>query len=498
LALIYLKIHSLNTKHTDSFAAILDELAQKTAALDPGMDTWQLMMQETIAYTNNFITETRSGSAWQNYDVVALKNKQDFQLADEGWSYAQILEEIGRTIDKPGLNPASGGHLGYIPGGGILPAALGDFMAAVTNRYAGVAYANPGAVDLEHALVRWMADLFGFPKEAGGTLTSGGSIANLAAITAARDAFDLRPSQYEQCVIYGSPQMHHCLHKALRIAGLEYAILREVPLNERHQIDATLLESIIREDKAAGLKPFLIIGSVGTTDTGSIDPLDALADLAEKENLWLHLDAAYGGFFYMLDAIKPLMKGIERAHSIVVDPHKGLFLPYGTGAVIVRDIATLHRSFWYQANYMQDTKDNDLGYSPADISPELTRHFRGLRMYVPLKLFGLQAFRDCLEEKLMLCRYFHENIKSTGFETGPEPALSVTYFRYVSDAINPDEFNKNLVDFVRNDGHVFLSSTTINGVFWIRLAVLSFRTKKHHIDKALAVLKEGVLKLSPH
>lgn len=469
-------------------------LEKSTEAMDPDNRNWAAWLDEVREYTYPFLEHTRKGPAWEPYVAGATSV---FSLEEEAAPLSAVLEDCHTQIDHRGLNPASGGHLGYIPGGGILPAALGDLLAAVTNRYSGMAFANPGAADLEDFLIRWMAALFTFPETSGGTLTSGGSIANLIAITAARDASGLRPAQWEKVVIYGSAQMHHCLHKALRIAGLGYATLREIPLDDQFRMQPHALARAIREDRLQGLHPFMIIGSAGTTDTGAIDPLDALADIAREEKIWFHIDAAYGGFFYLVPELRERLSGIGRADSLVIDPHKGLFLPYGTGAVLVRDIRHLLHSHFYQANYMLDAENARWNYSPADLSPELTRHFRGLRMYFALKMTGIGAIRACLREKWLLARRFHIQIGQLGFQTGPEPALSVCTFRYIPHQGDANTFNTRLMQALHEDGRVFLSSTTIDGQVWIRLSVLSFRSKRWHIDQALAMLAEKVSILQP-
>lgn len=470
-------------------------LESYTRHMEPSKAEWMDWLSEVSSYLNEFLVDTREGPAYRKPESGKSQEDYGFSLTPKGESLTSALDEMREWVDYTGLNPASGGHLAYIPGGGVLPSALGDLLAAVTNRYAGVAFANPGAVALEHFLIRWMAQLFGFPESTGGNLSSGGSIANLIAITTARDAKGVRPADYERLVIYGSARMHHCLHKALRIAGLGFSPLREIALDEQQQMIPEDLQHQIKLDKEAGLIPFLIIGSAGTTDTGSIDPLNALADIAEEEDIWFHIDAAYGGFFYLVPEVKSKLNGISRAQSLVVDPHKGLFLPYGTGAVLIRDIHQLHASQYYQANYMQDAAQADLGWSPADLSPELTKHFRGLRMYMALKLFGIQTFADALAEKIALCQYFHLAIQELGFVVGPFPELSVTYFRLAPPGRNANTVNRWIMDRVHEDGRIFLSSTSLDGQIWIRLAVLSFRSKFRHIEKTLDMLNDIVAKL---
>lgn len=405
----------------------------------------------------------------------------------------RVMDLVAREIDGPGLQAASGGHLGYIAGGGIYPGALGDYLAAVTNRYAGVHYAGPGAVHCENLLVRWMCGLVGYPEKALGTLTSGGSIANLVAIVAARDARGVRARDVERSVVYVTDQTHHCVRKALAIAGLAEAPLRAVGMDPSYRMDPGALAAAVAADRAAGLAPFLLVASAGTTDAGALDPLAELADVAEAEGMWYHVDAAYGGAFLLVDGMRERLGGIERADSVVIDPHKGLFLPYGSGAVLVRDPGHLRPSHGMRGVYLQDAADALDEPSPADLSPELTRHFRGLRMWLPLQLHGLARYRAALEEKVLLARLFYERVQELGYEVGPAPDLSVVMFRRVPrDGSDETESNRRLLAAILDDGRVFLSTTTIDGVFWIRVAVLCFRTHRDRIEAVLEVLAREI------
>jgi glutamate/tyrosine decarboxylase-like PLP-dependent enzyme len=252
------------------------------------------------------------------------------------------------------------------------------------------------------------------------------------------------------------------------------------------------LEKLIKEDKKKGLNPCLIIASAGTTDVGAIDPLNEIANIAIRHKLWFHVDAAYGGFFILTNEGKKKLIGIEKSDSISIDPHKGLFLPYGSGAVLIKDISQMKKSHSYLANYMQDALISTDESSPADLSPELTKHFRGLRLWLPLKLHGTKPFVACLEEKLLLTKYFYQEIQKLGFEIECEPELSVVTYRYIPKKGDPDLFNKRLVEEVQKDGRVFITSTMLNGKFTLRLAILVFRTHLKTINLTLKILKEKV------
>jgi glutamate/tyrosine decarboxylase-like PLP-dependent enzyme len=468
----------------------IKQLENESRKLEPTPGERKKIREKVINYTENFLNEIYDKRAF-----IASKEKgigiYDSPITEEPIDIDKALRIIEKNVDTPNLNPASGGHLGYIPGGGIYISSLADYMIDVTNRFAGIFFANPGAVRMENMLIRWMCDLVKYPKTAGGNLASGGSVANLIAITTARDAKKLRSKNYHKAVVYLSKHTHHCIDKALRIAGLKDCIKRYIPLDEKFRMIPVEIEKAIKSDKRKGLIPWLMIGSAGTTDIGAIDPLREIGAIAKRYKLWYHIDGAYGGFFILSETGKKKLKGMELSDSLVIDPHKGLFLPYGLGVVLVKNVRHLANSHYYQANYMRDALFANDELSPADLSPELTKHFRGMRLWLPLKIHGLKPFRAALEEKLQLAKYFYEKIKTLkGFETGPEPELSVVTFRYKPTKGRANKFNELLLKEIHKDGRVFLTSTVINGKFTFRLALLAFRTHLVTIDLALNILDQ--------
>ncbi len=468
-----------------TITAHLQRLEPGSRQLEPLGNELAALTEQVVTYAHDFLNQAEQLPGYNSNSPT--HRLQTMTVGEEGRPLAELLDIIRTEVDQPGINPASGRHLGYIPGGGIYPTALGDYLAAVTNQYAGVHFAGPGAVAIENQMIDWLNKLMGFPAAATGNLTSGGSIANLIAIVTARDAKGITSHRIADACIYLTAQVHHSVQKAIRIAGLGESRLRQVATDDRHKMDTAHLHTLIEQDRQQGLVPFLIVASAGTTDSGAIDPLADIAAIGRQHSLWLHVDAAYGGFFRLVDNLKDKMQGIEQADSITVDPHKGLFLAYGLGAVLIKDTRAMQRSHQYQANYMQDVEDGS-SPSPADLSPELTKHFRGLRMWLSLHLFGLRPFRQALEEKYWLCRYFYHKVQELDFEVGPEPELSVCLYRYTKGLEEPNTFNLQLVKAIQLDGRIFVSSTTIGGIVWLRLAVLVFRTHRQIIDEYLAVL----------
>ncbi len=474
----------------------LRELEAEARLLEPEETGRQAAFSAVAAYAASFLTGLGDRKAYRT--PPERGNPFSGQMFKEDpVPIGPVLQMLAEYVDGPGINPASGGHLGYIPGGGIYSAALGDYLAAVTNRYAGVSFASPGAVQMENALIDWMAALVGYPATAAGALLSGGSIANLTALVTARDAAGVGCREVPRTVIYLTRQVHHCIDKALRIAGMSECIRRQVPMDAHYRMVPAALEAAVRKDREAGLNPWLVIASAGTTDTGMVDPLPAIGEIARQFGLWYHVDGAYGAFFALCEPGKKILRGMEMSDSLVMDPHKTLFLPYGLGAVLVRNRDHLLHSQHYQANYMQDAREGAADLSPADLSPELSKHFRGLRMWLPLMLHGLAPFRAALEEKMLLAQYFYENIRAMdGFEVGPFPDLSVVTYRYVPKYGDADAFNRRLVQEIYRDGRIFVSTTLLEGRYTLRMAAVAFRTHRDTIDLALEILQEKTARLA--
>ena len=469
-------------------------LEQIAKQLEPDQQQKEDWHQLSLNYANEFYKNLPDIEA---YVSVSKDNPKPatFQIKNEKYVLSELLIQLKDQVDTIGINPASPGHFGYVPGGGLFPSALGDYLAAITNRYSGLFFACPGAVRMENELIRWMCKLMGFPKTALGNLTTGGSTANLIAITTAREVRKIKARDFEKQVFYLTPQTHHCAQKAIRIAGMKESIIRYVPMDEYFRMDTQRLLQQIQLDHQTGLSPFMVIASAGTTDIGAVDPFEEIAEICQEKNIWMHVDAAYGGFFILAKAVKEKFKGIEKADSITIDPHKGLFLPYGSGAILIKEVKALYEAHFYEAHYLQDTHRVKGEYSPANLSPELTKHFRGLRMWLPLKLFGLEPFKASLEEKVWLCRYFYEEIQKIGFEVGPYPDLSIMIFRFVPKKGDANSFNQQIVNTLLEDGRIFFSTTTIDDVFWIRMAVVCFRSHREHVDLALGILGTTVEEL---
>ena len=486
-----------NGEHRPGYTERLRRLEQESRPLDPGVGERRLLRDKVVAYADGYMEGLDRRPV---YDVSDDERGTfyDSPISEGPMDPDAVLELLDRGVNRGGVTIGSAGHMAYIPGSNLHASALADYLGAVLNKYSGLSFASPGMVRMERMLLRWVADLVGYPATAAGDLTSGGSVASLVGIVTAREASGLKARDFERAVVYLSEQTHHAVDKALRIAGLGESVKRFVPLDDRHRLRPDALEEAIEADARMGLYPWTIAATAGTTDTGAVDPLDDIADIARRHDLWLHVDGAYGASFVLTEHGGRVLRGIERSDSMVVDPHKGLFLPFGSGIALVRDGRHLLQAHHYNASYLQDQDVLASGdeVSPADLSPELTRPNRALRLWLPLKLAGVAPFRAALEEKLLLARYFHEQMRQEhGFEVGPPPDLSIVTFRYKPKRGDPNAFNRRLTEAVQRDGRVFVSSTMIDGRFTLRLAILSLRTHLQTVDLAIDILREKARQL---
>jgi aromatic-L-amino-acid decarboxylase len=379
---------------------------------------------------------------------------------------------------------SSPGYLAFIPAGGLFPAALADLIADGVNRFTGVWMAAPALVQLEANTLDWLRDWMQFPAGTRGLFTTGGSMANFNAIICARERHlgaDIRSG-----VLYTSTQAHHSIAKSAKLAGIMPDRVRTVEVDDAFRMRIDALSAGVAADRQRGLKPFAVVSSAGTTNTGAVDPLDAIADLCAREGLWHHVDGAYGAFFHACDELRPLLVGLPRADSLTLDPHKGLFLPYGTGALLVRDGAALRAAHAATAGYLPAMPNADEFYDPSQHGPDLSRGFPGLRVWLSIKLYGAERIKAAIAEKRKLALAAAERIaRLPGINMVAPPQLSLFAFHLRwPGATQPeeDQATRALLERVNARQRVMLTGCTAGGRFLARVCVLSFRTRQVHMD----------------
>jgi aromatic-L-amino-acid decarboxylase len=411
-----------------------------------------------------------------------------------------LLERLDEAADCA-VESAGPGALAYIPGSGLFTAALAEFYNRATNRYGGVAEVAPALAALEESVIRWIATaVCGLPPGSGGLLTSGGSMATFTATVAARHdrlGEDIAPG-----TVYTTAFAHHSVAKAARIAGIRAAHIRLVPHTPDLRMDPEAAAEMIRADRESGLRPFLLVATAGTTHAGTIDPLPQLAHLAGREDLWFHIDAAYGGFFRLTARGRERLSGVEQADSITLDPHKTLFMPFGTGALVVRDLAALRAAHDGSGSYLQDIVGGSVPDS-GHLGPELTHEIRGLRAWLPLHLHGTDAFRDALDEKLDLTEQVYTALSGIpDLEVPLSPELSTVIFRIRhadgsrAAVERADEASRRLLEGINAHRRFVLSSTVIDGRYTLRVCIVSHRTHQELITEAVEIIRAETARIA--
>ena len=417
-------------------------------------------------------------------------------------SFRRLLSRLMSEVMPVGLDPSSPGYLAFIPGGGLPHSALADLITGVVNRYTGIWKPAPALVQLEITVLRWLCEWVGFDgPDAGGLLTSGGSIANLCAVVAAREYAKTDDLRLLTC--YTTAQTHSSVVKSVRTAGLRPEQVQVVPHDARFRISLPELEAAIARDLAAGRRPFLIVANGGCTPVGAVDPLEELARLRDEHGIWLHVDGAYGGAFVLTERGRRVLNGIALADSVTLDPHKGLFLPYGTGAILVRKRAHLREAFTVKASYLPDPDTHPDHWDFADLGPELSRPARGLRIWLPLKMHGAEAFREQLNEKLDLAAVACERIAALPHvRIVARPDLSLFAFRVEPPGRDGDRSTRAVLSAVGRRRRVLITGARVreagseHEVFVGRVCVLSFRTHAERIDALIEDLKVAITEVT--
>ena len=412
----------------------------------------------------------------------------------QGSALPVLLDALFTEYIPQSFNTPSPGYLAYIPGGGVFPAALADFIADTTNRYTGIWQAAPALVQLEANVLEWLREWMGMPVGTSGVFTTGGSMATFNAVLCAREKYlglDIRDG-----VMYTSDQAHHCVIKSAKLAGIMPDRVRSIPCDAQFHLPIDALRIAIAADRVAGLTPFMVVSNAGTTNTGAVDPLDAIADVCRDENLWHHVDGAYGAFFQLCDDTRAVLRGIERADSLTLDPHKGMFLPYGTGALLVRDGAALRAAHEATADYLPEVPSAADFYDPSQHGPDLSRGFPGLRMWLTIKLFGADAFRAALSEKRVLALDAARRVAALPHVVIDAPVeLSLFPFHLTwpgASRADEDAATRALMTNVSKRGRVMISGAVAGGRYVGRVCVLSFRTHTPQIDALVEDLAAAI------
>jgi aromatic-L-amino-acid/L-tryptophan decarboxylase len=445
--------------------------------------------------------------------LPSLPVTRDFTPAEVGPAVALAVPEEPMPVDhlvahlreltfEQSLHLGHPAFFAYICGAGTVPGAATELLAAGLNPCLGGYRLGPGAAEIELHLTRWLAGRFGLPEGAGGMIMTGGAMANFVGLKCARDAL-LGLAVREDGVrgtgpvaIYASDEAHVVIRRAADMLGLGAGAVRAIAVDGGQRMRPDALAAVIERDAAAGVRPLAVCGTAGTTTTGSIDPLPALADLAAEHGMWFHVDAAYGGAAVLSDELCGLLDGIERADSLAVDPHKWLYTAQSAGCVLLRDFGQLSRSFHADASYIWLDDAARQGVDFAMHGPQFSRGFAALKVWVSLLAHGRAAYGKRIAHDAALARYLGELVaEHPDFELMCEPRLSICCFRYRPRGWSGteeqlDRVNERVMTAIHADGRVFCSNAVIEGRFGLRACIVNFRTEAPDVERLLAVAAE--------
>jgi aromatic-L-amino-acid/L-tryptophan decarboxylase len=427
-------------------------------------------------------------------DAETLCRSMRESVPASGTPLESLLNDLFTTYIPQSFTTPSPGYLAYIPGGGLFPAALADFIADTTNRYTGIWQAAPALVQLEANALEWLREWMGFPAGTSGVFTTGGSMATFNAVLCAREQYlgaDIRRG-----VLYTSDQAHHCVLKSAKLAGIMPDRVRSIPSDSAYRLPVDALCEAVAADRRAGLQPFMVVSNAGTTNTGAVDPLSAIDDVCRTEGLWHHVDGAYGAFFQLCDDTRATLRGLERADSLTLDPHKGMFMPYGTGALLVRDGDRLRAAHAMTAGYLPEMPSPDDFYDPSQHGPDLSRGFPGLRMWMVMKLYGADAFREAINEKRALAVDAAARVAALPhvvMDAAPELSLFPFHLTWPgATLVQENDATRELMAATSHKGRVMLSGSVAGGRYVGRVCVLSFRTHAAQIDALVEDLSASI------
>jgi aromatic-L-amino-acid decarboxylase len=386
----------------------------------------------------------------------------------------------------------------FVPGPSNYISVMSDTLATGFNIFAGGWVGSAGAAGLEISTLNWMLKLFNFPvKKGGGIFTSGGSMANLTALATARKV--KCGEDFSKAVIYLSDQAHSSNIKAINILGFKKEQVRIIPTNLEFKFSINKLKNAIAKDKIEGLKPFCLIASSGTTNTGTIDPLEELAVIAKKENIWFHIDGAFGGAVILSKKGKKILKGIDKADSLTIDPHKWLFQPYEIGCLLVRNHTCLSGTFTEKPEYLRDIEGNESEINFYDHGIELTRHFRALKFYMSIKTFGLKAFREAIDYNIKLAEQVEAVLrKSDKWEIVSPANLAIINFRYnpVKENLSEDKIdlvNQKIAAKMMASGEAQLVTTILLGQVVLRMCLINPKTTLEDVMSTIVLCEKFAL-----
>ena len=417
--------------------------------------------------------------------------------------FAEVLQELQQKLLPYCTHVGHPGYMGLITPSPNPVGVIGDFICSALNQNLGVYSIGPSAVAMERQTVRWLTDLAGYGKQAGGNLTSGGMMANFIGLKLARDWASGDRTQHEgvqqRWAVYGSEERHVSVDKAVDAIGLGRTGYRAIPTDAAFRVRLDALEAAIEKDKRDGVRPMCVVGMFGTTNTGAVDDIRALRMIADREGMWLHADAAYGGGMLLSRDFALREHGLELADSITIDPHKWFYAPLDAGAVLVKDATRLTASFGMKPAYLTDEMEGaEERYLYYVHGFEQSRRFRSLKVWMSFKRYGAQQIGEWIDNNVRQARHLYAMVKDDAeFEAASDPPMSAICIRYIpvpeADAV---KLHADVAERVEKSGKFWIGTTELKGKMWFRINPVNFRTRQEHMEQLLELLRDGCRSVS--
>jgi glutamate/tyrosine decarboxylase-like PLP-dependent enzyme len=492
-----------------------DTAHEGDSPLNPSAEEIRRWGNAAVEAMVEYLSSIRDRRVYPQTTAREIREKLERNLPESGIDFERLLETFRDVIVPLSRHNGHPRMFGYVQAPGTALAALADLLASTLNANLTAWRSAPAAVEIERLTIDWIKQIVGFPAEAGGLFVSGGSMANFAALAAARrakapeDLLNKGAQSFPRAMrVYTSTETHHSVAKAAALLGIGRDNVREVAVDERLKIRIDDLEAKIAEDLAAGHLPFCVVGNAGTVNTGACDPLREVGEVARRFNLWMHVDASYGGFAILASSAKKLFDGLAEADSIALDPHKWLYLPVDCGCVLYRDAQMARATFAHDAEYTRVmAQEADEAFAFWDYGPDLSRRFRALKVWMILKGVGVRALGAAIEKDLACARHLEGLVRaSEDFEMLAPVELSIFCFRHVLSRFKPalagadeaerrrveeelDAWNERLLVELQRDGSSYLSNARVGGRFSLRGCVMNYRTTLRDMEILLEDLR---------
>jgi aromatic-L-amino-acid decarboxylase len=444
----------------------------------------------------DLLVEHYAGLSERKVSVVPnhaqIRARLSGDIPERGRPPEEVLKQVRDDVFSAMAHLTHPRFFAFVPSPSNFVGVLADALAAGMNPFLGSWAVAAGPAQIELNVLEWLRRVCGLPETAGGLFVSGGSMANLTALAAARH---LRlADRIEGATIYCSDQTHSSIDRALSVLGFAREQLRKLPSDDQFRLDLTSLRRAVAEDRQVGLKPFCVVANAGTTNTGAIDPLAALSDFCRAQEMWLHADGAYGAPAMLTEQGRSALAGLGGADSLSLDPHKWLFQPIETGCVLLRDREDLRRTFHVLPEYLRDVKGGDEETNFRDYGIQLTRGFRALKLWMSLQVFGESGFRHAVQRGIELAELAEASVRErAGWEIVSPAQLGIVAFRFAPpahDTVAHDQLNRSLVDALKHDGLAMISSTELRGRTALRMCTINPRTTEDDIHATVTRLCE--------